>query len=64
MKKNKLNHLNLNIQDELHLIYEFWVLCQIYETVVEELCTNRRNGNSTKPKIISNGNYKKFFKSN
>ena len=25
----------------------------LYETVVEELCTNRRNGNSTKPKIIS-----------
>lgn len=44
---------NLIIQDELHLISgPLGTLSGIYESLIEELCTNRRDDANTIPKII------------
>src|SRR5699024_2311382 len=45
---------NLIIQDELHLISgPLGSLTGIYEALVEDLCTDKREGNDFKPKILS-----------
>src|SRR5699024_5192639 len=50
----KISPPNLIIQDELHLLSgPLGSLTGIYEALVEDLCTDKREGNDFKPKILS-----------